>query len=70
MATATLSWASGVAEDASPGKRQRTESCEHLNVASRAISAEEIMFGGIWIGAGGGPRGDGDRPDPGHRGAQ
>ena len=33
--------------------------------STRTLSPQHIVFGGIWIGPGGGPHGDGDRPDPG-----
>lgn len=55
-----------------PEKRHRSEevlSRDTLRVASRVLSPEEIMFGAIWISPGGGPRGDGDRPDPGQSNA-
>lgn len=32
--------------------------------SKRALKPEEIVFGGIWIGPGGGVHGDGERPDP------
>lgn len=38
-------------------------------VAGRHILPHEITMGAIWIGPGGGPNGDGDRPDLGHANA-
>lgn len=32
---------------------------------ARQLQPHELIFGGIWIGPGGGDRGDGQRPDPG-----
>eukprot|EP00969_Alexandrium_andersonii_P213456 9426173-Alexandrium_andersonii.AAC.1 len=32
---------------------------------ARKLQPDELVFGGIWIGPGGGDRGDGNRPDPG-----
>lgn len=40
-----------------------------MKVERRALSANEIMFGGIWIGPGSGDRGDGHRPDLGQTNA-
>lgn len=38
-------------------------------VSARRLRPEEVVFGGIWIGPGGGDRGDGCRPDPGQAAA-
>jgi len=40
-----------------------------LTVKVRSIKPNEITMGAIWIGPGGGPKGDGDRPDPGQSNA-
>lgn len=40
-----------------------------LTVKARSLKPNEIMMGAIWIGPGGGPKGDGDRPDPGQSNA-
>lgn len=40
-----------------------------LSLRPRALSPAEITFGGVWIGPGGGPAGDGTRPDLGQANA-
>ena len=47
-------------------RRRRTLT---LWLQPRAISPSEICIGAIWMAPGGGPNGDGDRPDPGHENA-
>ena len=36
---------------------------------ARALTPEQIMFGGIWIGPGSGDSGNGHAPDPGQENA-
>eukprot|EP00933_Yihiella_yeosuensis_P026794 TRINITY_DN20820_c0_g1_i1.p1 TRINITY_DN20820_c0_g1~~TRINITY_DN20820_c0_g1_i1.p1 ORF type:complete len:372 (-),score=76.94 TRINITY_DN20820_c0_g1_i1:104-1219(-) len=40
-----------------------------LTLIPRTLNADEVMFGGIWLGPGGGKNGDGMRPDPGQENA-